>query len=164
MTMFFDDEINRFFKKMSRSFDLERTFEEFENSGSLSRPFYYGYSMTVGPDGKPVVQEYGNLRPDVLPSSNEREPLVDTIVDEKENVIKLVAEMPGVEKNEIKVIVDGKIVEISAEHESKNYHAKIPIKYNVDKDSAKASYKNGVLEVSFKRTKPKPTGKTVEVN
>lgn len=25
-------------------------------------PFVYGYSMTIGPDGKPKVREFGNIR------------------------------------------------------------------------------------------------------
>ena len=164
MTMFFDDEYDKLFKKMSRSFNLENVLGEFENTSSISGPFCYGYTMTIGPDGKPVVQEYGNARPNTLPYSKGRQPLVDTIVDEKDNIIKLVAEMPGVEKNDINVVVEEKSVDITAEHDEKNYHVKVPIKDNIDKDSAKASYKNGVLEVSFKRIKSTPTGKTLEVN
>ena len=66
--------------------------------------------MTVGPDGKPVIQEYGNVKPDILPTidscgcanhsqeqiAEKREPLIDTLVDEKEQTLKIVAEMPGV--------------------------------------------------------------------
>ena len=26
-------------------------------------PIVYGYSMTIGPDGKPKVREFGNVRP-----------------------------------------------------------------------------------------------------
>ena len=146
---------------MSRSLDLENVLEEF---GSTSGPLYYGCTMTVGPDGKPIVREYGNIRPGSLSASDGRAPLVDTIVDEKDNVIKLVAEMPGVEKGDIKVVVEGKAIDISAEHGEKKYHAKVPIKDGVDKDSGKATYRNGVLEVSFKRVQPKPTGTTLEVN
>ena len=163
MTMFFDDEFDKLFKKMSRSFNLENVLGEFENTGLSSGPLYYGYTMTVGPDGKPVIQEYGNVRPGSLSAPDGREPLVDTIVDEKDNVIKLVAEMPGVEKSDIKVVVEGKSVDISAEHGEKKYHAKVPVKYKVDEDSAKASYKNGILQVVFKLAEEKPTGKTVEV-
>ena len=35
-----------------------------------------------------------------------REPIVDTIVDEKEKVVKLIAEMPGVEKTDVKIVVE----------------------------------------------------------
>ena len=161
----FDDEFDRLFKRMSNSFfDVDEIFEEARNTGTSYGPYYYGYTMTVGPDGKPVVREYGNVKPGLLPTSNNRQPLVDTIVDEKEKVVKLVAEMPGVEKSDVKIVVDGTTVNIDAEHGEKNYHATVPINYKVDQDSAKASYKNGILELVFKLAEPeKPKGKTVEV-
>ncbi|MEE8181243.1 MAG: archaeal heat shock protein Hsp20, partial [Nitrosopumilaceae archaeon] len=136
MTMFFDDEFDGLFKKMSRSFmNLDEIFEEANESGNIQSygPFYYGYTMTVGPDGKPVVKEYGNVKPGLLPTSDTREPLVDTLVDEKEKVLKLVAEMPGVEKKDVKVVVEDKTVCIDAEHGKKKYHAKVPIKQKVNK-------------------------------
>ncbi len=163
MTMFFDSEIDRIFKKMSNSFfDVNDIFEEFKGS-SDSGPFFYGCTMTVGPDGKPGVQEYGNVQPDSLSVSDTREAIVDTIVDEKEKVVKLIAEMPGVEKTDVKILVDKKIVDISAEHGEKKYHTKVPLKHKVDENSAKASYKNGILELVFKLVVEKQTGKKVEV-
>ncbi|QLH02092.1 molecular chaperone [Nitrosopumilus cobalaminigenes] len=165
MTMFFDSEFDRIFKRMSNSFfNIDDIFEEFKGNGSESGPFYYGYTMTVGPDGKPVVKEYGNVKPGLLPTSDKREPLVDTIVDDKEKVVKLIAEMPGVEKSDVKIVVENKIVDLSAEHDDKKYHVKVPVQHNVDENSVKASYKNGVLEIVFKLVEEeKPKGKTVEV-
>ena len=164
MTMF-DDEFDRIFKRMSSSFfDIGDIFEDFKENGSTTGPFYYGYTMTVGPNGKPVVREYGNVKPGLLPSADTREPIVDAIVDEKEKLVKLVAEIPGVEKTDVKILVEDKIVDISAEHGSKKYHARVPIKYKVDENSAKASYKNGILELVFKLIEDeKPKGKRVEV-
>lgn len=165
--MFFDEEVDRLFKRMSKSFmDFDDIFEDVKRSdGKTFGSYYYGYSMTVGPDGKPQIREYGNVKPSLLPSSEVREPLVDTLVDDKENILKLVAEMPGVEKKDIKVAVEGNLVNIDAEHGDKKYQAKVPIKHKVDVDSVKASYTNGILEVQFKLKKEdKPKGKTVEVN
>ncbi len=164
MTMF-DDEFNRIFRKMSNSFfNIDDIFDEFKKNGDRTGPFYYGYTMTVGPDGKPVVKEYGNAKPELLPASNTREPIVDTIVDEKEKLVKLVAEMPGVEKSDVKVLVKDKTVDISAEHGEKKYHVNVPVQQKVDENSAKALYKNGILELVFKLAKDeKPKGKTVEV-
>lgn len=162
--MFFDSEFDRIFKRMSNSFfNIDDVFEEFKGNGAESGPYYYGYTMTVGPDGKPIVKEYGNVKPGLLPTSDTREPIVDTIVDEKEKIVKLIAEMPGVEKTDVKIVVDNKIVDISAEHGEKKYHVKVPVKHKVDENSAKASYKNGILQVSFNLAEEKPTGKTVEV-
>jgi HSP20 family protein len=168
MTTFFDSEFDRIFKRMSNSFfDIGDIFEEFKGNGSESGPYYYGYTMTVGPvgpDGKPVVKEYGNVKPGLLPTADTREPLVDTIVDEKEKVVKLIAEMPGVEKTDVKIVVENKTVDLSAEHGDKKYHVKVPVKYKVDENSAKASYKNGVLQIIFKLIEEeKQKGKTVEV-
>ena len=164
MTMFFDSEFDRIFKRMSNSFfNIDDIFEEFKGKDSGSGPYYYGYTMTVGPDGKPVVKEYGNVKPGLLPNSDTREPVVDTIVDEKEKVVKLIAEMPGVEKSDVKIVVDNKVVDVSAEHGEKKYHAKVPLKHKVDENSAKASYKNGILQLVFDLVEDKPTGKTVEV-
>ena len=164
MTMFFDSEFDRIFKRMSNSFfDIDDILEEFKGNGSESGPYYYGYTMTVGPDGKPVVKEYGNVKPGLLPTSDTREPVVDTIVDEKEKVVKLVAEMPGVEKTDVKIVVENKTVDLSAEHGEKKYHVKVPVQHKVDENSAKASYKNGVLQIVFTLVEEKAKGKTVEV-
>jgi len=164
MTMF-DDEFDRIFKKMSNSFfDIGDIFEGSKTKGSSQGPYYYGYTMTVGPDGKPIVKEYGNTKPELVSASNAREPIVDTIVDEKEKLVKLVAEMPGVEKSDVKILVEGKSVNITAEHGEKKYHIDVPIQYTVDENSAKATCKNGILELVFKLTQDeKPKGKTVEV-
>jgi HSP20 family protein len=150
---------------MSNSFfDIDDIFEEFKGNGSVSGPYYYGYTMTVGPDGKPVVKEYGNVKPGLLSTSDTREPPVDTIVDEKEKIVKLIAEMPGVEKTDVKILVENKIVDLSAERDNKKYHVKVPVQQKIDENSAKASYKNGVLEIIFKLIEEeKPKGKTVEV-
>ena len=162
--MFFDSEFDRIFKRMSNSFfNIDDIFEEFKGRGSETGPYYYGYTMTVGPDGKPVVKEYGNVKPGLLPTSDTRQPIVDTIVDENEKVVKLIAEMPGVEKTDVQIVVENKVVSISAERDQKKYHAKVPLKNKVDENSAKASYKNGILQLAFKLTEEKPQGKKVEV-
>ncbi len=164
MTMFFDSEFDRIFRKMSNSFfNIDDIFEEFKGNGSVSGPYYYSYTMNVGPDGKPVVKEYGNVKPNQLSISDTREPLVDTIVDEKEKVVKLIAEMPGVEKTDVKIVVENKTVDLFAEHDKKKYHVKVPLQHKVDENSAKASYKNGILELIFKLVEEKPKGKKVEV-
>ena len=150
MTNFFDTEIDRILKWMSNSFfDVTDSFEEVKGN-SNSGPLFYGYTLTVGPDGKPSVQEYGNVKPDRPHISDAREAIVDTIVDEKEKVVKLIAEMPGVEKTDVKILVD------------KN-HCTVPLQHKVDENSGKATYKNGILQLVFKLVVEKQTSKKVEV-
>jgi HSP20 family protein len=139
----------------------------FENSGpgGLSS-YYYGYQVTVGPDGKPHVREFGNVRPSakgLATPSRTREPLVDTIVDEKKGMLTITAEMPGVTKQDVKVTVaDGSVV-ISAEKGGKKYHAEVPVSVALDDKSAKAVYANGILELKIKlKELPKSTEVKVE--
>jgi len=123
-----------------------------------------------------VIQEYGNVKPDMLPTADscgcsnhsqspvveKREPLIDTLVDDKEQTLKIVAEMPGVEKADVGVVVDEDIVHIDAERGEKKYHVNVPIQQKVESDSPKATYKNGILELTF-NLDTKPKGKSVDV-
>lgn len=125
-------------------------------------PVCYGYTMAVGPDGRPVIKEFGSAG--AAPEGGAREPNVDTITNEKEGTAKLVVEMPGVERGDIGVSVDSRRVSIEAEREEKRYRASVPLERKVDKDSAKATYKNGILEVTFRLAGDKrPPGRKVEV-
>ncbi len=147
---------------MSESFfDADDIFEGAK--GNLGTgPHWHGYALSVGPNGRPILKEFGH-RPEASRDSA-REPMVDTIVDEKSNTVKLIAEIPGVEKSDIQVVVDNDAVDISAARDNKKYHAKVPIRHNVDEKSAKASYKNGILQLVFERVAANPTGTKVEVN
>lgn len=161
------DEFDSLFQKMMRPFrELDDIWDEMRSSGNLKTfgPYYYGYSVTMGPDGKPVVKEYGNVRPALLPNAESREPFADVIVDDKEKVLKIVAEMPGIEKKDIKIEVIGRTVNIDAEHDDRKYHTRIPIKQKVDENSVKATYANGLLELKFKlKEEDRPKGKIVTV-
>jgi len=122
--------------------------------------------MTVGPDGKPQVKEWGNVRPNsaaVISESGTRQPAVDEIFDEKARILKLVAEMPGIEKSDINVNIADGTIDLTAEHGERKYHCSVPLKYKVDENSAKASYANGILEVQLKVPEEKPKGKTIPV-
>lgn len=173
--MFDFDEFDRLFRGMHGSFvNLDDLLDAARHAGSGGSggsgrigPYYYGYTMTVGPDGKPVVREYGNVRPGLAgerPAVRDGGLQAETIVDDKERVLKLVAEMPGVEKEDVKIVVDGDSVGIDADRGKKSYHAKVPLGQKVDKGTAKATYRNGILELAFKLADPDPPrGTTVEV-
>ena len=53
------------FKDIEKDIPKELVREKRAEDGSVTKeigPIVYGYSMTVGPDGKPVVREFGNVR------------------------------------------------------------------------------------------------------
>ncbi|HJU13718.1 MAG TPA: archaeal heat shock protein Hsp20 [Candidatus Nitrosotalea sp.] len=127
-------------------------------------PIVYGYSMTIGPDGKPKIRQFGNVKPYSMEGPKltaEREPLADVITSEKE--IKVVIEMPGVEKENVKVNSHDHIVEISADTPSRKYRKEVEVPADADMESVKSSYKNGILEVVFQK-KTKPQGKQIKVD
>lgn len=176
--MFDYDEFDKLFRGMHGSFvNLDDLVDAARHAGAGGPgrigPYYYGYTMTVGPDGRPVVREYGNVRPGLAGgggAASGAAPAVrdglqaETILDDKERVLKLVAEMPGVEKEDVKIVVDGDAVSIDADSGRKSYHAKVPLDQKVDKGTAKATYRNGILELAFKLADPEPPkGTTVEV-
>ena len=135
-------------------------------------PFVYGYTMTVGPDGKPRVREFGNVRSPLagfgLGASNrplissEREPLADITTTDKE--VKAILEMPGVNKENIKISVHDNSVEVKSNDPQRKYHEIIDLPPETDTETAKSTYKNGVLEIIFtKKNESKPKGKDIKV-
>lgn len=165
----------RMFEDIDREFqDAEemlnrmfRTVREITPSDISGYPYYYGYQITVGPDGKPHVREFGNMKPSargLVEQTGVREPLVDAGIDEKDNSLTITAEMPGVTKQDIKVKVSQEYVSIHAERGEKKYHTDIPVDVELDDKSAKATYSNGILELKIKlKAPPKPKETEVQV-
>jgi HSP20 family protein len=111
----------------------------------------------VGPDGRPRVREFGNVRPSargLIEQTGVREPLIDTKIEEKDNTLTITAEMPGVTKQDVKVKVLEDHVSIHAEKGEKKYHTDIPVDVELDDKSAKATYSNGILELKIKLKAP----------
>ncbi|MFQ6064849.1 MAG: archaeal heat shock protein Hsp20 [Candidatus Bathyarchaeia archaeon] len=139
------------------------------NTVRQSGPFIWGWSLTMGPDRKPVVREFGNLKPSTWarpwePPFNlkeERAPLVDIL--EGEEKIRVVAELPGVEKENIKLRATGRTLIISVDAKERKYYKELELPGKVNPSSAKSSYKNGVLEVEFKRVEERPRGVRIEI-
>ncbi len=108
--------------------DLVREYET-PGGGKVKEygPFVYGYSMTIGPDGKPKVREFGNVKSASQAGrsyfrtpmiSSEREPLADVTSTDKE--VKVAVEMPGVSKQNIKInAYDNKVEVTSTDPEGK---------------------------------------------
>ncbi len=149
------DEMERMDRLMD---DMMRRAVEMPKAQEGSSPFVYGFSMSVGPDGKPVIREFGNVEPGVRGPlvKEEREPLVDVMDNGKEVVV--VTELPGVEKDDIKLESTDRALKISVESAKRRYLKELELPHMVDPRTAKATYKNGVLEVRFgKSDEKKPT-------
>ena len=124
-------------------------------------PFVYGFSYTAEPGKEPVFQEFGNIRPSsrgIEPTLG-REPLVD-VMDEKDKY-KIFVELPGVDKEKVKLDVAEDSVQLKTE-DDKKFYKMINLDSAVDPDSSKASYKNGVLTLELEK-KEKRTGKEIKI-
>jgi HSP20 family protein len=142
-------------------------------------PIVYGYSMTIGPDGKPRIREFGNVRSSsplrgggggggggsfsTPLISSERQPLADVITTDTE--VKVVLEMPGANKENIKVNAYDNSVEVTTtDQEQRKYREVIEIPPETDIETVASTYKNGILEIVFKKKEQtKPKGKQINV-
>jgi len=136
-------------------------------------PIVYGYSMTIGPDGKPVIREFGNVKPSrrttpfgfprgIREISQKREPLVDVISED--DTVKVVAEVPGVDKSDINLSCTEQNLTIHVDSEQRKYFKEVDLPFSVEPESAKASYKNGVLQVTLNKRKEKEfTGNKIRI-
>lgn len=133
-------------------------------------PFVRGWSVTMGPDRKPVIREFGNLKPSrgARPGEppfdlrEEREPLVDVLAGDRE--ITVIAELPGVDKQDISINAKERTLNISVDTKERKYHKKLELPDKVDPSSARPSYKNGVLEITLRRiTEKRPSGVRIKV-
>jgi HSP20 family protein len=99
------------------------------------------------------VKEFGNIRHSakgLVEQTAVRTPLVDTTVDEKQNTLRVTAEIPGVNKEDIKVNVSDKNITIHAEKGDKKYQTNVPVDVQLDTSSSKATYANGILDLNIK--------------
>ena len=93
-----------------------------------------------------------------------RQPLIDTNFDAKEHALTITAEMPGITKQDVKVGVEEGLVTIHAEKGDKKYHAELPVDAELNADTAKATYTNGILELKIKiREHPRQKAKEISV-
>jgi HSP20 family protein len=148
---------------MPDRFDEFRRFEEMMN-----RMFEDIWNVVPGRRPLPLLQS-------PLLSSGERalervrKPFVDVVETDKDVIAT--AEMPGLEKSDININITGDILEISAEtkkeeekkeegyvykeRRSGSYYRAISLPSAIDPENTKATYNNGVLEVTMPKTEVK---------
>lgn len=106
-----------------------------------------------------------------MPMAGERDVQVPHVdVREHGNEIVVTADMPGVSKDDIRIdVTEGNVLEISAERKTESrkeekgfirhergfskFYRSIALPSDVDKSKAKATYNNGVLEITLPVTK-----------
>ncbi len=166
-----EKEMAEAFKDMENMMPEDMYRERRLPDGSVRReygPFVYGYSVKIGPDGKPVIREFGNMKPGLtgeggapLNLTDRREPLVDLIEDD--DTVKVLAELPGVEKNEIRLRATDHGLTISVDNPIRKYYKELEFPVEVDERSAKSTYTNGVLEIVFRKRQRDDAGTEIRI-
>lgn len=135
---------------------LERTGGKIEKTGEVETPSgvkgVYGFSIkTLG--GKPVIDTFGNVKvtPKGTVVDNVREPLVD-IFDEDDHIM-IIAEMPGLEEEDIKFDIVGDVLRLFASTKDRSYSKEILLSCKVNPEPVSKSYKNGLFELKLKKEK-----------
>jgi len=178
----FFPEIDRMIEEMER--EMAETFRDMESKmpsdmvrvrrlpdGSVRReygPFVYGYSVKIGPDGKPVVREFGNIKPGIpgegrppLNLQDQREPLVDIIEEDEE--IRVIAELPGVDKSDIRLSVTESSLTIDVDAPERRYFKELELPADIDEMTVKSTLRNGILETTMRKRKRRGGGTQVRI-
>jgi HSP20 family protein len=110
----------------------------------------YGFTVKVGlGDDGPRIEPFGNIRKDRESGrtvvQEVREPVVD--VFEEEDHVLILAEMPGVGVEDVKITVEDDLLTISAERGDKKYRKEVLLPASVTKEKTQVTCNNGVVEI-----------------
>jgi len=163
----FDRILERMFRETGKAIPKQQMIERRFSDSSVTREwgqFVYGYSMSVGSDGKQAIREFENVKGSkkqrepsfeqpILEHKWIREPLID-IIQEPEHV-RIVTELPGVKKSEVKTVISDNTLTVKVNSPAHKYLREVQLPVRVDPDTSNVSYKNGVLEVNVKKLTPR---------
>ena len=141
--------------------DLVERLGELEQHGEISRTGkingpgdqlrgIYGFTVKVGlGDQGPRIEPFGNIRRDAESGRTEvqevREPMVD--VFEEDDHLLVLAELPGIGKDDIQVDLKDDVLTIVAERGEKKYRKEVLLPCCVPKVKMQVTCNNGVLEI-----------------
>ena len=111
----------------------------------------YGFTINTAGGGSPKVETFGNIRktPEGPKVDEEREPITDIFDEEKE--IMIIAEMPGIEENDLKIDLKEDILEISAVSKSRSYRKELLLPVKAVMADLSHKFTNGILEIRINK-------------
>lgn len=111
----------------------------------------YGFTINTAGGGSPKVESFGNIKktPEGPKVDEEREPITD-IFDEKDEIV-VIAEMPGIEEEDLKIDLKEDILEISAVNKNRTYRKELLLPVKASSQNLTHKFKNGILEIRIKK-------------
>ncbi len=145
MVRMFGSNLPREFERLTRS--VGPLHDVRENVG----PFVYGFSYISEPGREPIFREFGNVRPSDrgLTVMAGRTPMID--VKDRGDHYEIHVELPGVDKSKINLdfYEDSFVVDTSGD---RRFHGRMVLKDPIDLNTARASYKDGILDIRVDKT------------
>ena len=128
---------------------IQKASENSVDKSLVRRDRVQGFSIKIGPDGKPRIFDFNSRRLRQIEEdvSTDPEPLVDIIADGDSLVV--LAALPGVRKEDIDLRVTENCLTVSVDTDDFDWFNEYKLPTKVSPKSARASYKNGVLEVKM---------------
>jgi HSP20 family protein len=77
--------------------------------------------------------------------------------------LKIIAELPGVTKSDLRITANETSLTVESLSGERRYNKKIELPNEIEPSSGKSSYKNGILEVTFKLKDSKDHGVSINV-
>jgi len=148
---------NEIYEELERLGDMidetmQKAFENSSENSPVRRNHIQGFSIKIGPDGKPKIRPLNSRQPqpDKIEITDDLEPLVD-IIDEEEMLVVLVA-LPGVNREDIDLRVTENCLTVTVDTDDFEWYDELNLPTKVKPKLASASYKNGVLEVRLEKS------------
>jgi HSP20 family protein len=130
---------------------IQKASEGSSDKSPARRNHVQGFSIKIGPDGKPKIYKFSSRQSQQIEDeiSDDPEPLVDVIEDDE--MLVVLAALPGVRKEDIDLRVTETCLTLSVDADEFEWYNEFKLPTKVNPNSAHASYKNGVLEVKMER-------------
>ena len=157
--------IEREIEEMDRRFDaaMEELRRQDWSQVPPERMAFYGWTFEVDPDGVPHVHEFGNVRPGQPLLGAAREPVVSRVRDEARGETHVTVELPGVEKEDVRLDATPHALTLRAGSGERAFAATVELDAPIDPASVKATCRNGVLDVTAKPGEPGEAERRVRV-
>ena len=110
----------------------------------------YGYTIHQNPNGSRRLKEFGNSADNHTQCDTAEGQLAEASLED--GVVRAVFEIPGVSKEDIVLEGTNSTLSVSVETDRKKFARTLALPCDVNPDSAKAEYNNGILEVTLTPT------------
>lgn len=162
-----DSWFNDVYEELERLGDLidatiQKAFENSSEKRGVHKSRVRGFSMKVGPHEKPNIQYFNRKLREKTKINEDPDPLID-LIEDAENVIVL-ASLPGVKREAIDIRATKNRLTVSVDTPNLKYNKELKLPAKIYPKSARASYKNGVLEIKLKKLQQSAKNEKVSVN